>query len=120
MKVFTCFFGIFLSAIAINAAAEMQVIGAMGSRTAIKTYEDADGKTELAPVSVKNITFPLTVFEVSERGFVRVKLEDKQTWLNKEQVSIPPESLEATCLTANRADAGVTPGGLRGANAGCK
>ena len=120
MKVSTCFLGIFLSALAINAAAEMQVVGARGTRTEIKTYEDADGKTELTPVSVKSISFPLTVFEVSQRGFARVKLEGKQIWLNTEQVRIPSESLDATCLTASRADAGLTPGGLRGANAGCK
>ncbi len=120
MRTLAYFLGWILAVTSASAIAEMQVVGAIGARTALKVFEDADGKIELPPVTVKNISFPLTVYEVSERGFARVKLDGKQVWLNKEQIRIPPESIEATCVTASRADAGVTPGGLRGANAGCK
>lgn len=119
MRALPNLFAIGLLATAISAAA-LQVTGPIGTRTTLKVYEDADGKSELASVSVKDITFPITAFEISDRGFVRVKLDGKQVWLDKGQLRIPPESMEATCITANRADAGVTPGGLRGANSGCK
>jgi hypothetical protein len=120
VRISACLFGIALLMSAAGAAAEVQVVGPRGTRTSLKVFEDADGKTELATVSVKNLTFPITVYETSERGFVRVKLDGKQVWLNTEQVRIPAGDIPAECLTVSRADAGVTTAGLRGANAGCK
>jgi hypothetical protein len=120
VRISAYFFGATLLFSAAGVVAEAQVAGPRGARTSLKVFEDADGKIELPAVNVKSLTFPITVFETSDHGFVRVKLDGKQVWLNTEQVRIPPESIEATCLTASRADAGITPGGLRGANAGCK
>lgn len=96
------------------------VTAAMGTRATLKSYVDADGKIESATVNVKGIGFPLKVLEVSETGFVRVTLGDKDVWLDRKQIRIPPDSLEANCLTVNRINANLVSGGTRGANNGCK
>lgn len=115
LTLIACLFGIVLS-----ASAQGFVTSAMGTRTVLKGYPDADGKGESAPLSVKDISFPLKVFEVSEAGFVRVKIADTDVWLDRKQIRIPPESMVATCLTVDRANAALVSGGIRGANSGCK
>lgn len=105
---------------AANASAQGQISAAMGSRTSIKAFSDAEGTQELTPVIVKDITFPMTVYEVSDQGFVRVKINGQQVWLDRKQVKMAPETLEASCLTVNQANAKLVSGGIRGANSGCK
>lgn len=109
-----------LMAAAIGAQAQGMVTAAMGTRNVLKTYMDADGKSETTPLTVKDITFPLKVFEISEAGFVHVKVQSKDIWLDRKQIRIPPESLEVSCLTVDQSSANLTTAGIRGANSGCK
>lgn len=112
-------FGLLMAA-AINAQAQGMVTAAMGTRTAIKAYLDAEGKIEAMPLAVKDITFPLKIFEVSESGFIHVKVASQDVWLDRKQIRIPPESLEVSCLTVDRTNANLVSAGIRGANSGCK
>lgn len=105
---------------ALGAHAQGFVTAPMGSRTALKAYPDADGKSEPATLHVKDITFPLQVFEISDAGFVRVKVGGADVWLDRKQVRMPPVSLEVTCATVDASNAKLVSGGIRGANAGCK
>ena len=103
-----------------RALAQGQVTAAMGSRTVLKAYPDAEGKTESATLNVKDIAFPLQVFEVSDAGFVRVKINGADVWLDRKHVRMPPDTLEVSCATVDIANAKLVSGGIRGANAGCK
>jgi hypothetical protein len=105
---------------ALGAQAQGTVTAAMGTRTVLKAFVDADGKTESTPLNVKDINFPLQVFEISEAGFLRVKVGGADVWLDRKQVRMPPESLEVSCTTVNVANAKLVSGGIRGANTGCK
>ena len=103
-----------------GAQAQGVVTAAMGIRTEIKAYSDADGKSSPETVQVKDITFPLKVFETSEAGLVRVKITDKYVWLDRKQIRIPPESITVSCTNVDRANASLVSAGIRGANSGCK
>ena len=96
------------------------VTAAMGARTVVKAYPDAVGSNEPTILNVKDILFPLQVFEISEAGFVRVKIGGADYWLDRKQVRIPPSSLEVSCSTVDTANAKLVSGGIRGANTGCK
>jgi hypothetical protein len=95
------------------------VTAAMGTRSELKAYADADGKSAPATLYVKDITFPLKVFETSEAGLVRVKVAEKDVWLDRKQIRIPPE-LVVNCTNVDWKNAPIVSGGIRGANAGCK
>ena len=84
-----------------GALAQGQVTAAMGSRTVLKAYPDAEGKTEPATLNVKDIAFPLQVFEVSDAGFVRVKINGADVWLDRKHVRMPPATLEVSCATVD-------------------
>ena len=103
-----------------GAQAQGMVTSAMGTRSELKAYLDADGKSAPATLYVKDITFPLKVFETSEAGLVRVKVAEKDVWLDRKQVRIPPEALIANCRTVDQRNADQVSGGIRGANSGCK
>lgn len=105
---------------AFGVNAQGVVTAAMGTRVALKAFTDADGKSETTPLSVKDITFPLKIFEISDSGFVRVKVLDKDVWLDRTQIRIPPESLQVNCLTVDKSSANLVTAGIRGANSGCK
>ena len=105
---------------ALGAHAQGMVTAAMGARTVLKAYPDAEGRSEPATLNVKDISFPLRVFEISEAGFVRVKVGDADVWLDRKQVRMPPISLEVSCSTVDTANAKLVSGGSRGANTGCK
>ncbi|NMM06829.1 hypothetical protein [Polaromonas sp.] len=107
-------------AAAISVQAQGMVTAAMGTRAVLKAYTDADGKSETASLNVKDISFPLKIFEISEQGFVHVKVASQDVWLDRKQIRIPPESLEVSCLTVDRTNANLVTAGIRGANAGCK
>jgi hypothetical protein len=109
-----------LMAAAFGAQAQGMVTAAMGTRTVLKAYMDADGKSETTPLKVKDITFPLKIFEISDTGFVHVKVASQDVWLDRTQIRIPPESLEVSCLTVDRSSANLVTAGIRGANSGCK
>lgn len=109
-----------LVATAVSVQAQGLVTAAMGTRTLLKAYLDADGKSETTPLAVKDITFPLKVFETSEAGFVHVRVQTKDIWLDRKQIRIPPESLTVTCTTVDQSSANLTTAGIRGANSGCK
>jgi len=109
-----------LLAAAFGAGAQGQVTAAMGARTVLKAYPDAEGKSEPVTLNVKDIAFPLQVFEISEAGFVRVKVEGADVWLDRKHVRMPPATLEVSCATVDTANAKLVSGGIRGANAGCK
>jgi hypothetical protein len=109
-----------LMAAAFGAQAQGMVTAAMGTRTVLKAYMDADGKSETTPLKVKDISFPLKIFEVSDTGFVHVKVASQDVWLDRTQIRIPPESLEVSCLTVDRSSANLVTAGIRGANSGCK
>lgn len=111
---------VLLMAAAFGVHAQGVVTAAMGTRVALKAFTDADGKSETAPLSVKDITFPLKIFEVSDSGFVRVKVANKDVWLDRTQIRIPPESLHVNCLTVDKSSANLVTAGIRGANSGCK
>lgn len=108
---------IFLAAF--GAQAQGMVTAPMGTRSELKAYADADGKSAPATLYVKDITFPLKIFETSEEGLVRVKVAEKDVWLDRKQIRIPPELL-ANCLTVDHKNANQVSGGIRGANSGCK
>lgn len=112
-------FGLLMAA-AISAQGQGMVTSAMGTRVVLKAYADADGKSELALLNVKDITFPLKIFEISETGFIHVKVSSQDVWLDRKQVRIPPETLVASCLTVDQANANLVTAGIRGANSGCK
>jgi hypothetical protein len=103
-----------------NVLAQGRISGALGFRTSIKVFSDAEGKQELVPVLVKDVTDSPTVYEISDQGFVRVKVNGQQVWLDRKQVKISLDALEASCLTVNQANANLVSGGIRGANSGCK
>ncbi|MDD2880107.1 MAG: hypothetical protein PHQ58_06695 [Rhodoferax sp.] len=107
-------------AAAVSAQAQGMVTAAMGTRTVLKAYTDAEGKSETTALAVKDITFPLKVFEISEAGFVHVKVQSKDVWLDRGQIRIPPESLTVTCTTVDQSSANLTTAGIRGANSACK
>jgi hypothetical protein len=111
-------FGCLLAA-AFGAQAQGMVTSAMGTRSELKAYADADGKSIPATLSVKDITFPLKIFETSEAGLVRVKVAEKDVWLDRKQIRIPPE-LIVTCTNVDQKNATLVSGGIRGANSGCK
>jgi len=109
-----------LSGVTLSAFAQSQITAVMGARPTLKAFSDAEGISELPALSVKAIVFPLRVLEVSDQGFVRVKIDDQQVWLDRRQLKMPPDTLEANCLTVNQANANLVAGGMRGANSGCK
>ncbi|MBT3067308.1 hypothetical protein [Rhodoferax sp. U11-2br] len=109
-----------LCVLAANVSAIERIEAAMGSRTSIKAFSDAEGKQELVPVSIKDVLVSPEVYEISDQGFVRVKVNGQQVWLDRKQLKIKPETLEASCLTVNQANAKLVSGGIRGANEGCK
>lgn len=106
--------------IAFGAQAQGMVTSAMGTRSELKAYPDADGKSAPATLFVKDIPFPLKVFEISEAGLVRVKIAEKDIWLDRKQIRIPPETLTVNCTTVDQKNATLVSGGIRGANSGCK
>ena len=108
-----------LLVLAFGAHAQGMVTSAMGTRSELKAYPDADGKSAPGTLYVKDITFPLKVFETSEAGLVRVKVGEKDVWLDRKQIRIPPE-LIVTCTNVDHANASMVSGGIRGANSGCK
>ena len=108
-----------LLVLAFGAHAQGMVTSAMGTRSELKASPDADGKSAPATLYVKEITFPLKVFETSEAGLVRVKVAGKDVWLDRKQIRIPPE-LIVTCTNVDHANASLVSGGIRGANSGCK
>lgn len=109
-----------LMAAAFSVQGQGMVTAAMGTRTALKAYSDADGKSQPALLNVKDISFPLKIFEISEAGLVRVKVENQDVWLDRKQVRVPPESLAVSCLTVDPSTASLVSAGIRGANSGCK
>lgn len=115
----TMTFGVLMAA-ACGVQGQGLVTAAMGTRTALKAYSDADGKGQPSMLNVKDITFPLKIFEISEAGFVRVKVDNADVWLDRKQVRVPPESLAVSCLTVDQASANLVTAGIRGANSGCK
>lgn len=110
----------FLASLIFGAQAQGMVTAALGTRAVLKAYPDADGQSDPTPLSVKDLSFPLKVLEISEMGFVRVKVAGKDVWLDRKQIRIPPDSIEVSCLTVDRANAGLVSAGIRGANSGCK
>ncbi len=112
-------FGLLMAA-AIGAQGQGMVTSAMGTRAVLNAYADADGKSEPSLLNVRDITFPLKIFEISETGFVHVKVANQDVWLDRKQVRIPPESLAVSCLTVDQANANLVTAGIRGANSGCK
>ena len=108
-----------LSILGSHVHAQGMVTSAMGARSELKAYPDADGKSAPATLYVKDITFPLKVFETSEAGFVRVKVAEKDICLDSKQILIPPE-LIVTCTNVDQKNATLVSGGIRGANSGCK
>ena len=112
-------FGVLMTAV-IGAQGQSMVTAAMGTRAVLKAYADADGKSEPSLLNVRDITFPLRIFEISGTGFVHVKVANQDVWLDRKQVRIPPESLTVSCLTVDKAKANLVTGGIRGANSGCK
>ena len=102
-----------------GAQAQGMVTAPMGTRSELKAYADADGKSAPATLYVKDITFPLKVFETSEAGLVRVKVAEKDVWLDRKQIRIPPE-LVVSCMNVDQKNAALVSGGIRGANSGCK
>lgn len=109
-----------LMAAAVSVQAQGMVTAAMGTRTALKAYTDAEGKSETTPLAVKDIVFPLKIFEISESGFVHVKVASRDVWLDRKHIRIPPESLAVSCLTVDQSSANLVTAGIRGANSGCK
>ena len=105
---------------AFGVQAQGMVTSAMGTRSELKAYSDADGKSAPVTLYVKDITFPLKVFETSEAGLVRVKFAENDVWLDRKQVRIPPEIKEANCTNVNQKNIAMVSGGIRGANSGCK
>ena len=112
-------FGVLMVA-AVSAHAQGLVTAAMGTRAVLKAYADADGKSEPGTLNVKDISFPLKIFEISETGFVHVKIASQDVWLDRKQIRIPPESLAVSCLTVDASSANLVTAGIRGANSGCK
>lgn len=109
-----------LMVVTVSAQAQGVVTAAMGARVVLKAYTDADGKNETTSLNVKDITFPLKIFEISETGFVHVKVASQDVWLDRKQVRIPPDSLDVSCLTVDKSSANLVSAGIRGANSGCK
>ncbi len=109
-----------LMTVAFGAYAQGMVTSAIGTRVVLKAYQDAEGKSEIAPLNVKDIAFPLKIFEISDAGLVHVKVASQDVWLDRKQIRIPPESLEVSCLTVDRTNANLVAAGIRGANSGCK
>lgn len=103
-----------------SAQAQGVVTSAMGTRSELKAYLDAEGKSSTDNLYVKDITFPLKVLETSEAGLVRVRMQGKDVWLDRKQIRIPPESLIVTCATVDQSKASLVASGIRGANSGCK
>jgi hypothetical protein len=110
---------VLVMAAAFSVQAQDIVIAAMGTRTVLKAYADADGKSELPPLSVKDISFPLKIYETAASGFVHVKVAGQDVWLDRKQVRIPPESLTVSCITKDQANTKLVAAGVRGANSGC-
>ncbi len=113
-------FWLLASMLAFSVSAQDFVTSALGKRTTLSVYSTADGSGERQQIELKDIVFPIKVFETSDAGYLRVKLAGKDVWLDRKQVKVPPERLESTCLTVNRANANLVAGGIRGANEGCK
>lgn len=111
---------VFFLMTAIAAHAQGQVTSAMGKRKVLTAYADAGGTKEITQLNVADIAFPLNIFEVSDAGYVHVKISGQTIWLDRKQIRIPPESLEVSCLTVDRTNLNLQAGATRGANAGCK
>lgn len=111
---------LFASMLAFSVGAQEFVTSALGKRTTLSMYSTSDGSGERQQIELKDIAFPLKIFETSDAGYLRVKLAGKDVWLDRKQVKVPPEKLESSCLTVNRANASLVSGGIRGANEGCK
>lgn len=120
MQCFRLTFALCFGFMSLLCHAQGVVTSALGARTVLKSYSSPDSKSEGLPIAVQDITFPLKVYETSDNGFLRVKIGSKDIWLDRRTVRIPAESLEANCLTVNRANANLVSGGIRGANEGCK
>ena len=107
-----------LFAIPAMAQSNPQAIGVTSKRAVLKTFVDADGQQKGAPIEVASVTFPLSIYEKSEKGLVRSKVNGVDVWLDPDQLLIA-QPVNAICVVVKN-QTNLTTGGVRGANEACK